>query len=53
MTTGSDTGWPMTVVDRSRCADSPATCGANPSSLNAATLSLTVTPFSEPATSAP
>ena len=53
MSTGSDTGWPITVVDRSRCADSPATCGAKPSSLNAPMLSATVTPFSEPATSAP
>jgi len=53
MITGSDTGWPMTVVARSRLAESPATCGAKPSSLNALTLSLTVSPFSEPATSAP
>src|SRR5260370_27745967 len=43
----------MTVVARSRLADSPATCGAKPSSLNASTLSLTVSPFSEPAISAP
>src|ERR1700730_2988496 len=53
MITGRLTGWPMTVVARSRLADSPATCGAKPSSLNALTLSLTVRPFSEPATSAP
>ncbi len=53
MITGSDTGCPITVVVRSRLADSPATCGAKPSSLNASTLSLTVSPFSEPAISAP
>ena len=43
----------MTVVDRSRLAGDPATCGAKPSSPKAATLSSTVIPFSEPATSAP
>src|ERR1700685_4612554 len=53
MITGMDTGWPMTVVDRSRCAGRPATCGAKPSLLKALMLSPTVTPFSEPATSAP
>jgi hypothetical protein len=53
MITGSDTSWPMTVVASSRLADSPATCGAKPSSLKAAMLSLTVSPFSEPAISAP
>ena len=53
ISTGSATSWPMTVVDRSRRAASPATCGAKPSSLNALTLSVTVRPFSEPAISAP
>src|SRR6516162_2956533 len=43
----------MTVVAISRAAGSPATCGANPSSPNAATLSRMVTPSSAPATSAP
>ena len=37
--TGIDTGWPSTVVARSRLAGSPPTCGVNPSSPNAATLS--------------
>src|SRR5580693_7636807 len=48
--TGIDTGWPSTVTDRSRAAGSPAACGANPSSPNAATLSLSVAPCSDPAT---
>ncbi len=48
--TGIDTGWPSTVVARSRLAGSPAACGVNPSSPNAATLSLSVAPCSEPAT---
>src|SRR5258707_13055755 len=43
----------MTVVAGSRLPDTPATCGAKPSSLNASTLSLTVSPSSEPAISAP
>ena len=42
----------MNVVDWSRSADSPATCGAKPSSANAAMLSLYVIPRSEPASSA-
>ncbi|NIL87599.1 hypothetical protein RhoFasGS6_05026 [Rhodococcus fascians] len=50
--TGNDIGCPITVVDRSRLSDNPATCGANPSSPNAAMLSSTVNPRSEPATSA-
>ena len=53
MITGSDISWPMTLVAISRLAESPTTCGAKPSSLNALMLSLTVSPFSEPATSAP
>src|SRR5580693_2236665 len=48
--TGMDTGWPSTVVARSRCLANPATCGANPSSPNAATLSASVAPCSDPAT---
>ena len=39
MMTGSEMSWPMIVVDMDRAADIPATCGANPSSENAATLS--------------
>src|SRR5674476_180935 len=42
----------MTVVAKSRFDDRPATCGANPSSANAAVLSLYDTPFSEPASNA-
>ena len=53
MTTGSEISWPITVVAIARAAGSPATCGANPSSANAATLSRMVTPSSAPATSAP
>ena len=53
MITGSEIGWPITVVAMSRAAGSPATCGAKPSSENAATLSRAVTPCSAPATSAP
>ncbi len=53
MSTGSEIGWPITVVAISRVAGRPATCGANPSSENASTLSAAVTPFSAPATSAP
>ena len=39
MTTGIEICWPMTDVVRSRSADRPATCGAKPSSPNAAMLS--------------
>ena len=53
ISTGRATGCPMTVVAMSRCAGSPATCGANPSSSKAATLSARVRPFSVPASSAP
>ena len=53
ISTGSEIGWPITVVDSSRFADRPATCGAKPSSPKAAMLSSTVRPRSEPATSAP
>jgi hypothetical protein len=53
MMTGSAIGWPRTVVARSRCADNPATCGAKPNSPNAAMLSSSVSPRSEPAMSAP
>src|SRR5258708_18655112 len=52
MITGGDPGWPMTVGARSRLAESPATCGAKPSSLNALTLWGRVSPISEPAISA-
>src|SRR4029077_341587 len=48
--TGIDTGCPSTVVARSRLAGSPPACGANPSSPNAATLSFSVAPCSDPAT---
>jgi hypothetical protein len=50
--TGIDSGWPITTVASSRCAGSPATCGAKPSSANAARLSCSVVPRSEPAMSA-
>ena len=53
ISTGSEIGWPITVVAISRVAGSPATCGANPSSANASTLSRMVTPASAPAISAP
>ena len=53
MRTGNETSWPMTLVVRSRLSASPATCGANPSSLKAVTLSSTVMPRSDPAISAP
>ena len=53
MTTGNEIGWPITSVARSRLSERPATCGAKPSSPNAATLSSVVSPRSEPATSAP
>ena len=52
MITGNAIGCPSTVVARSRPLLSPATCGANPISSKAATLSLTVSPFSVPASSA-
>ena len=39
MSTGIDSGWPMTVVAISRWANNPPTCGANPSSENASVLS--------------
>ncbi len=48
--TGIDTGCPSTVVARSRLAGCPAACGVNPSSPNAATLSFSVAPCSDPAT---
>jgi hypothetical protein len=48
--TGMDTGWPSTVVARSRLAGSPPARGVNPSSPKAATLSFSVAPCSEPAT---
>src|ERR1700758_3370577 len=48
--TGIDSSWPSTVTARSRLAGSPPTCGVNPSSPNAATLSFSVAPCSEPAT---
>jgi hypothetical protein len=51
--TGMDIGWPMTVTPMFRSPARPAVCGAKPSSANAATLSSTVSPRSEPATSAP
>ena len=44
-----DTCWPITVVERSRASRKPATCGAKPSSSNAPTLSLSVSPCSDPA----
>ena len=53
ISTGREIGWPITVVAISRVAGSPATCGANPSSANASTLSRIVTPASAPAISAP
>ncbi len=53
ISTGSEMSCPMTGVAISRVAGSPATCGANPSSENASTLSRIVTPASAPAISAP
>ena len=53
ISTGSEMSWPITVVDICRVAGAPATCGANPSSEKAATLSRIVTPASAPAISAP
>jgi len=47
--TGNAMSTPMTVVDRSRSCARPATCGAKPSSENAATLSSSVRPRSVPA----
>lgn len=52
MKTGSEIDCPITFVAMSRLPDRPATCGAKPSSANAAVLSATVVPFSEPASSA-
>ena len=52
ISTGSEMSWPITVVAIARAAGRPATCGANPSSPNASTLSRIVTPASAPATSA-
>ena len=53
MITGRPICCPNTVVawDRSGCW--PTTCGASPSSVNAASLSVTLWPRSEPATRAP
>src|SRR6201993_4908505 len=48
--TGIDTGWPSTVTARSRLAGRPPTCGVTPRSPNAATLSFSVAPCSDPAT---
>ena len=53
MRMGMDTDWPITVTPMARSLDRPAVCGAKPSSANAARLSSTVSPRSEPATSAP
>ena len=53
ISTGSEIGWPITVVAISRVAGSPATCGASPISANASTLSRMVTPASAPSISAP
>ena len=39
MITGRAIACPMTLVARSRVADRPATCGANPNSAKAAVLS--------------
>ena len=39
ISTGSEISWPITVVDRSRVSVAPMTCGANPNSPNASTLS--------------
>ena len=50
--TGSEISCPITVVDRSRFSTAPTTCGANPSSPKASTLSATVIPFSLAAMSA-
>ena len=52
MITGKEMSWPMTVVACSRFCGRSATCGRKPSSRKAATLSSTVMPCSEPATSA-
>src|SRR3954468_117171 len=53
ISTGSATSWPMTVVAICLALASPAVCGAKPISSKAATLSVAVRPFSDPATSAP
>ena len=52
ISTGMETGWPITLVDRSRPPGLPATVGANPNSPNAASFWLRVTPASAPARSA-
>ena len=52
ITTGTARSCPMKVVARSRTAARSATCGAKPSSANAATLSSIVAPRSVPAMSA-
>ena len=52
ISTGSEIVCPITVVVMSRAGGRSATWGANPSSLNAARLSASVTPASEPAISA-
>ena len=53
MITGREISWPITLVFMSQVEDIPTTCGAKPSSEYAAMLSSTVTPRSDPATSAP
>jgi len=52
ISTGRSMVWPITVVDRSRVPELPATCGAKPSSAKAARLSSYDSPFSDPASSA-
>ena len=49
MSTGIEMSWPITVVDWSRSAGLSATVGTKPSSRNAPTLSVRVSPASEPA----
>ena len=53
MTTGRETGRPITVVVMSRSGLWPTMCGAKPSSAKAAVLSSADRPRSDPATSAP
>ncbi len=52
ISTGSEMSWPITEVAWSRSWGRFAMCGRNPSSENALTLSSSVMPCSEPATSA-
>ena len=52
MITGKEMSWPSTVVACSRFCGRSATCGRNPNSLKASTLSFRVIPRSEPATRA-